>query len=36
VTRIDPDTNEVVATIEHGNRPDAIAVGHGMVWATAY
>ena len=32
VSRIDPATNEVVATIEVGNAPAGIAVGDGFVW----
>jgi YVTN family beta-propeller protein len=34
VSRIDPQTNEVVATIRLGNSPKAIAVGGGEVWVT--
>src|SRR6266542_4446544 len=34
VSRIDPQTNEVVATIRLGNSPQAIAVGGGGVWVT--
>jgi YVTN family beta-propeller protein len=34
VSRIDPRTNEVVATIRLGNSPRAIAVGGGAVWVT--
>ena len=32
VTRIDPATNEVVATIETGHHPKWLAVGGGHVW----
>ena len=32
VSRIDPETNAVVATIEVGPRPDHIAAGEGGVW----
>ena len=35
VSRIDPRTNEVVATIELGNVPSGIAVADGFVWVTA-
>jgi YVTN family beta-propeller protein len=34
VSRIDPQTNDVVATIRVGNSPQAIAVGGGAVWIT--
>jgi YVTN family beta-propeller protein len=34
VSRIDPHTNEVVATIRLGKSPQAIAVGGGAVWVT--
>jgi YVTN family beta-propeller protein len=34
VTRIDPATNQVVETIEVGNRPQGIAVANGLVWVT--
>jgi len=34
VSRIDPRTDEVVATIPLGNSPQAIAVGGGAVWVT--
>lgn len=34
VSRIDPATNEVVATIEVGHRPLGVAVGNGLVWVT--
>ena len=36
VSRIDPETNRVVATIPLGNRPGAIAAGEGYVWVTVY
>jgi YVTN family beta-propeller protein len=32
VVRVDPETNEAVATIEVGNDPSAIATGDGAVW----
>jgi YVTN family beta-propeller protein len=32
VVRLDPDTNESVATIQVGNDPSAIAAGDGAVW----
>jgi YVTN family beta-propeller protein len=32
VVRVDPETNEVVATIQVGNDPSAIATGDGAVW----
>ena len=35
VSRIDPATSEVVATIEIGAAPSGIAVGDGAVWVTA-
>jgi YVTN family beta-propeller protein len=35
VSRIDPRTNRVVATIKIGNRPQGIAAGHGAVWVSA-
>jgi DNA-binding beta-propeller fold protein YncE len=34
VSRIDPETNEVVATIEIGNGLQHIAAGEGAVWVT--
>ena len=34
VSRIDPETNKVVETIEIGHRPLGIAVGNGLVWVT--
>jgi YVTN family beta-propeller protein len=34
VSRLDPSTNEVVATINVGNEPQRVAVGQGMVWVT--
>ena len=34
VSRIDPETNEVVATIPIGNEPQRIAAGEGFVWVT--
>jgi YVTN family beta-propeller protein len=34
VSRIDPETNEVVATISIGNRPQGIIVAQGLVWVT--
>jgi YVTN family beta-propeller protein len=32
VSKIDPHTNRVVATIKVGFRPDGIIVSHGLVW----
>ena len=32
--RIDPETNEVVATIGVGNEPQRLAAGEGSVWVT--
>jgi YVTN family beta-propeller protein len=32
VVRVDPDTDEAVATIQAGNDPSAIAAGDGAVW----
>jgi YVTN family beta-propeller protein len=32
VVRVDPETNEAVATIQVGNDPSAIATGDGAVW----
>jgi YVTN family beta-propeller protein len=32
VVRVDPETNEVVATVQVGNSPSAIATGDGAVW----
>ena len=34
VSRIDPQTNAVVATITVGHEPFAIAAGYGAVWVT--
>jgi YVTN family beta-propeller protein len=34
VSRVDPSTNEVVATIDVGNEPRRVAVGEAMVWVT--
>ena len=34
VSRIDPETNEVVKTIEVGNAPAGIAVSDGLVWVS--
>ena len=34
VVRIDPQADEVVATINVGSGPTAIAVGFGSVWVT--
>jgi peptide/nickel transport system substrate-binding protein len=34
VSRIDPRTNTVMATIRVGEGPDGIAVGHGVVWVS--
>jgi YVTN family beta-propeller protein len=34
VSRIDPETNEVVETIAVGHRPEGIAVAGGLVWVT--
>ena len=34
VSRIDPETSEVVTTIDVGQAPAGIAVGHGLVWVT--
>ena len=34
VSRIDPTTSKVVATIRVGNSPRGIAVGGGKVWVT--
>ena len=34
LSRIDPATNEVVATVDVGNRPSGVAVGNGDVWVT--
>jgi len=35
VTRIDPATNAVVATIEIGNAPAGLVAADGFVWVTA-
>ena len=34
VSRIDPETNEVVETIGVGNAPQRLAAGAGSVWVT--
>jgi len=34
VSRIDPESNEVVATIGIGNEPQRVAAGEGRVWVT--
>ena len=34
VSRIDPETNEVVKTIEVGNAPSGLAFADGRVWLT--
>ena len=34
VSRIDPKTNEVVATIDIGNAPSGIALANGVLWVT--
>jgi len=34
VSRIDPLSGDVVATIHVGNRPSGIMVGSGAVWVT--
>ena len=34
VSRIDPATNDVVATVEVGNDPRRVAVGDDEVWVT--
>jgi YVTN family beta-propeller protein len=34
VSRIDPETSEVVATIDVGPAPAGVAVAHGLVWVT--
>jgi YVTN family beta-propeller protein len=36
VSRIDPSTNRVVATIRVGANPKQLAVGAGSVWAAAF
>jgi YVTN family beta-propeller protein len=36
VTRIDPDTNEVVATIPLGEGPGRLTTGYGYVWVDDY
>jgi YVTN family beta-propeller protein len=36
VSRVDPATNEVVATIEVGPHPDHIAVGESGVWVAVH
>ena len=32
VSRIDPETNKVVATITVGHSPGSVGVGYGRVW----
>jgi YVTN family beta-propeller protein len=32
LSRIDPSTNRVVATIHVGGQPESVAVGGGAVW----
>ena len=34
VTRLDPATGEIVATIELGNEPQRLAAGGGAVWVS--
>jgi YVTN family beta-propeller protein len=34
VSRIDPESNKVIATIHIGNNPQGIAVGAGAVWVS--
>ena len=34
VTRLDPATGKIVATIELGNEPQRIAAGGGAVWVS--
>ena len=34
MTRIDPESGDVVATIGIGNEPQRIAAGEGRVWVT--
>lgn len=34
VSRIDPRTNHVIATIPVGHRPQGIAIAAGAVWVT--
>jgi YVTN family beta-propeller protein len=34
VSRIDPQTNEVVATIDVGNAPSGLAFADGRLWLT--
>ena len=34
ISRIDPETNEVVETITVGNEPQRVAAGEGRVWVT--
>jgi YVTN family beta-propeller protein len=36
LSRIDPATNKVIATIKIGASPCGLAVGHGSVWINAY
>ena len=35
VSRIDPRTNQVVATIEVGNAPSGVVFSEGFVWVAA-
>ena len=34
VSRIDPDANQVTATIEVGEAPQSVTVAHDLVWVT--
>ena len=34
VMRLDPESGDVVATIEIGNEPQRVAAGEGSVWVT--
>ena len=34
VSRLDPESGDMVATIEIGNEPQRIAAGEGAVWVT--
>jgi glutamine cyclotransferase len=36
VTRIDPETGEILATIDVVGRPKDLAVGAGGVWVTTH
>jgi YVTN family beta-propeller protein len=36
ISRIDPASGNVIATIEVGRRPKDIAVGEGAVWVTVH